>query len=143
LSADYSQIELRIMASMSGDLPMMQAFTEGYDIHAATAARVYGIAPQEVDEHLRRKAKTVNFGIIYGISAFGLSQRLGIARQEAANLINQYFDGMRNYSPEVTIGRQLDTLEMQHRMIVLALRARDVEAARQALRLHFSPLPTA
>lgn len=60
-----------------------------------------------------------------------------------ANLINQYFDGMRTYSPEVAIGRQLDTLEVQHRMIVLALRARDVEAARQALRLHFSPLPSA
>lgn len=104
LSADYSQIELRIMASVSGDPHMMQAFTDGLDIHAATAGRVYGIDPNKVDEHLRRKAKTVNFGIIYGISAFGLSQRLGIPRQEAADLISQYFaayPGIKDYMHEI------------------------------------------
>jgi len=135
LSADYSQIELRIMASMSGDLPMMQAFTEGYDIHAATAARVYGIAPQEVDEHLRRKAKTVNFGIIYGISAFGLSQRLGIARQEAANLINQYFaayPGIKDYMHETVASARsrgyVETLLGRRRYI------RDIHSANANLR---------
>lgn len=91
LSADYSQIELRIIASLSGDEGMISAFREGLDIHTATAARVYGLPLEEVTKEMRRNAKTVNFGIIYGISAFGLSERLGIARKEAAELISQYF----------------------------------------------------
>ena len=91
LSADYSQIELRIMAAMSGDPAMCEAFKEGRDIHTETASRVYGIPRDQVDAVMRRAAKTVNFGIIYGISAFGLSQRLGCPRSEAATLIENYF----------------------------------------------------
>lgn len=91
LSADYSQIELRIIAALSGDEGMMEAFRSGLDIHTATAAKVYGIPLEEVTKEMRRNAKTVNFGIIYGISAFGLSERLSIMRKEAADLINQYF----------------------------------------------------
>lgn len=91
LSADYSQIELRIITEISGDENMRDAFEKGYDIHAATAAKVYNVPLEEVTSELRRNAKTVNFGIIYGISAFGLSQRLGIPRGEAATLIEQYF----------------------------------------------------
>lgn len=91
LSADYSQIELRIMAAMSGDLAMCDAFREGRDIHTETASKVYGVSREEVDANMRRAAKMVNFGIIYGISAFGLSQRLNCPRAEAATLIENYF----------------------------------------------------
>ena len=91
LSADYSQVELRLMAALSGDPAMIAAFTSGRDIHAETAARIYGISHNEVTADMRRKAKTVNFGIIYGISAFGLSQRLDCPRGEAAGLIESYF----------------------------------------------------
>lgn len=91
LSADYSQIELRIMAHLSGDANMLEAFNSGHDIHTSTAARIYKIALEEVTSDMRRKAKTANFGIIYGISVFGLSDRLGIARSEAKELIDGYF----------------------------------------------------
>lgn len=91
LSADYSQIELRIIASMSRDEAMIEAFRKGMDIHTATAANIYGISPEEVNRDQRRNAKSVNFGIIYGISAFGLSENLGIPRKEAAEIIEQYF----------------------------------------------------
>jgi len=96
LAADYSQIELRIIAAISKDEGMIEAFRQGQDIHAATAAKVYNIPLEDVTKEMRRNAKTVNFGIIYGISAFGLSQRLGIFRAEAANLINQYFEKYPN-----------------------------------------------
>ncbi|HWR99404.1 MAG TPA: DNA polymerase I, partial [Prolixibacteraceae bacterium] len=86
LSADYSQIELRIMAALSGDKVMIEAFAQGEDIHAATAARIYNIPLEEVSSDMRRKAKTANFGIIYGISPFGLAQRLNIPRNEAKQL---------------------------------------------------------
>ncbi len=92
LSADYSQIELRIMASLSKDEEMLKAFREGKDIHSITAAKIYKIPESEVDSDMRRKAKTANFGIIYGISAFGLSQRLNIPRTEAKQLIDGYFE---------------------------------------------------
>ena len=92
LSADYSQIELRIMASISGDPDMKAAFESGEDIHSATAAHVYKVDLQDVTKDMRRKAKTVNFGVMYGISAFGLSQRLGIPRKEAAEIIEHYFE---------------------------------------------------
>jgi len=92
LSADYSQIELRLIAELSKDQQMMEAFAEGHDIHRATAAKVYGIPLEEVSSEQRRNAKAVNFGIIYGQSAFGLSQSLGIPRKEAADMINQYFE---------------------------------------------------
>ena len=91
VSADYSQIELRIMAAMSGDESMLAAFAEGADIHRETAARVYGVMPDLVTPEQRSSCKMVNFGIIYGISAFGLSQRLRIPRREAAGLIETYF----------------------------------------------------
>jgi DNA polymerase-1 len=91
LSADYSQIELRIMAHLSGDANMMEAFIKGQDIHTATAAKIYKIPIDEVTTEMRRKAKTANFGIIYGISVFGLSDRLGIPRAEAKELIEGYF----------------------------------------------------
>ncbi len=92
LSADYSQIELRIMASFSGDESMIEAFRQGRDIHAATAAKIFKVPLDKVDEDMRRKAKTANFGIIYGISAFGLSQRLDIPRREAGEIIDAYFN---------------------------------------------------
>ncbi len=90
-SADYSQIELRIMAHLSQDENMIEAFNNGFDIHAATAAKIYKIPIEEVNSDMRRKAKTANFGIIYGISAFGLSERLTIDRKEAKELIDNYF----------------------------------------------------
>jgi len=91
LSADYSQIELRIMAHLSQDSNMIEAFKSGHDIHAATAAKIYHLPIEEVTSDMRRKAKTANFGIIYGISVFGLSDRLGIPRSEAKELIEGYF----------------------------------------------------
>ncbi|MEN8115770.1 MAG: DNA polymerase I [Bacteroidota bacterium] len=91
-SADYSQIELRIMAALSKDEEMLRAFNENKDIHAITAAKIYQVPGSEVDSDMRRKAKTANFGIIYGISAFGLSQRLNIPRTEAKELIDGYFE---------------------------------------------------
>lgn len=92
MSADYSQIELRLMAEMSGDPDMVAAFREGVDIHRATAAKIYKMPLEEVSDRERRNAKTANFGIIYGISAFGLSERLDIPRAEAKMLIDGYFE---------------------------------------------------
>lgn len=91
LSADYSQIELRIIAAISEDKEMMAAFQQGIDIHAATAAKVYNVALEDVTTDMRRNAKSVNFGIIYGVSAFGLSENLSIPRSEAKMLIDNYF----------------------------------------------------
>jgi DNA polymerase I len=91
LSADYSQIELRIMAHVSKDENMLEAFRNNEDIHAATASKIYSVPLSDVSREMRRKAKTANFGIIYGISSFGLSQRLNIPRKEASDLINGYF----------------------------------------------------
>jgi len=90
-SADYSQIELRVMAHISGDRQMIAAFKQGADIHTATAAKIYGIPDENVTSEMRRKAKTANFGIIYGISVFGLAERLNIPRKEAKELIDGYF----------------------------------------------------
>ena len=90
-AADYSQIELRLIAHFSGDINMIHDFDLGKDIHTATATRVYGLAEEEITKDMRRHAKSVNFGIIYGISAFGLSENLNISRSEAARIINQYF----------------------------------------------------
>ncbi len=92
LSADYSQVELRLMAHLSQDTNMLEAFNKGEDIHAATAAKIYKVPLEEVSSDMRRKAKTANFGIIYGISAFGLSERLNISRSEAKELIDGYFE---------------------------------------------------
>lgn len=100
LSADYSQIELRLVAELAKEENMLKDFRDGVDIHTATAARVFGVQLTDVSKEQRSKAKMVNFGIIYSISAFGLSQRLGIARKEAAELIENYFQqypGIKNY----------------------------------------------
>jgi len=100
LAADYSQIELRIIAEMSKDEGMMNAFLNNVDIHSATASKVYNVPLEDVTKDMRRNAKTVNFGIVYGISAFGLSERLNIHRKEAQEIINQYFDkypGVKKY----------------------------------------------
>ena len=91
LSCDYSQIELRVMAALSQDATMIEAFQNGADIHTITAAKVFATPPEQVSSEMRRTAKMVNFGIIYGISAFGLSQRLAIPRTEAASIIEAYF----------------------------------------------------
>jgi DNA polymerase-1 len=103
LSADYSQIELRIMADRSEDPALIDAFKNGEDIHTATAAKVFGVPPGEVTSDMRRKAKTINFGIIYGITGFGLAQRLGIKKTEAGEIIQAYFEkypNVRKYMDE-------------------------------------------
>lgn len=91
LAADYSQVELRIIAALSKDGPMIEAFKQGQDIHAATAAKVFGVGIDEVDRDMRSKAKAVNFGLMYGQSAFGLADNLGISRTEAREIIDEYF----------------------------------------------------
>ena len=104
LSADYSQVELRLMAHLSGDEDMIAAFSHGEDIHTATAAKLFGVPPEQVTREQRRRAKTANFGIIYGISAFGLAQRLNIPRAEAKEIIDGYFatyPGVRRYIDRV------------------------------------------
>ncbi len=104
LSADYSQVELRLMAHLSGDEALIEAFRNREDIHRATAARIFGVAPADVTPEQRRRAKTANFGIIYGISAFGLSQRLAIPRGEASAIIEGYFrsyPGVKAYMERV------------------------------------------
>ena len=115
LSADYSQIELRIMAHLSQDTNMLEAFHHGVDIHAATAAKIYNLPLEEVTSDMRRKAKTANFGIIYGISAFGLSERLGISRTEAKDLIDGYFaayPGVKQYiDASIDKARELSYVE--------------------------------
>ena len=106
LSADYSQVELRIVAHMSNDEAMIEAFNSGLDIHTATAARVYGIEPEQVSKEQRSSAKAVNFGIIYGQGAFGLAQNLGIKRGEAKEIIEQYFEkyaGLKKYMEDVVV----------------------------------------
>ena len=103
MSSDYSQIELRIMAHLSEDANMLEAFNKGQDIHAATASKIYKTSIEEVDSDMRRKAKTANFGIIYGITPFGLSERLTIPRSEAKELIDGYFytfSGVKKYMDE-------------------------------------------
>lgn len=92
MAADYSQIELRIMASLSKDEGMLTAFNNGVDIHSATAAKVFKVDVKDVDRNMRSQAKSVNFGIIYGISAFGLSQNIGVSRTEAKEIIDNYFE---------------------------------------------------
>ena len=101
-SADYSQVELRVMAHISGDPGLRQAFEQGEDIHRATAAAVFGVAPQEVTPEQRRKAKEVNFGIIYGISRFGLAGRLGISNNDAEAIIQNYFAKYPNVNRYIT-----------------------------------------
>jgi DNA polymerase-1 len=135
LSADYSQIELRIIADISKEENMLEAFNNGIDIHTATAAKVYGISIEEVDSTQRRNAKAVNFGIIYGQSAFGLSQNLGIPRKEAAEIIEQYFTqypGIKRYMTEtMNFAREngfVETIMGRRRYL------RDINSANQTVR---------
>jgi DNA polymerase-1 len=135
LSADYSQIELRVMASLSEDAAMMEAFKNGQDIHQATAARVYGVELDAVTADMRRTAKMVNFGIIYGISAFGLAQRLGIPRQEASQIIDAYFEkfpGIQAYIDRIIAEAKqhgyIETLSGRRRYI------RDITSANATVR---------
>ncbi|NSW45124.1 MAG: DNA polymerase I [Bacteroidales bacterium] len=115
LSADYSQIELRIMAHLSQDEHLMAAFKHNIDIHTATASRIFGVSTEQVTREMRSKAKVANFGIIYGISAFGLSQRLHISRTEAKQLIDQYFEkypGVKKYmNHQIELARELGYVE--------------------------------
>jgi DNA polymerase-1 len=106
VSADYSQIELRIMAHISGDENMLRAFAEGEDIHRATAAEIFGVAPAEVTSEQRRYAKVINFGLIYGMSAFGLASNLGIDRAAAQSYIDRYFarfSGVKQYMDDTRL----------------------------------------
>jgi len=135
LSADYSQIELRIIASMSNDEAMKDAFRKGLDIHSATAARIYGVPLDQVDRDMRRNAKSVNFGIVYGISAFGLSENLGIPRKEAAEIIEQYFatfPGIKRYMDSTMASARekgyVETLMGRRRII------RDINSANGVMR---------
>ena len=115
LAADYSQIELRIIAALSQDPALIEAFQKGEDIHTATAARVFGVAPQDVSRAQRSNAKTVNFGIIYGVSAFGLSQQTDLNRSEAKDLIETYYASyprLRAYiNEQVDLARELGYVE--------------------------------
>lgn len=135
LSADYSQIELRIIAEISKDKNMMEAFKNGLDIHTATAAKVYGITLDEVNSTQRRNAKAVNFGIIYGQSAFGLSQNLSIPRKEAAEIIDNYFNtypGIKQYMNDtMNFAREngyVETIMGRRRYL------RDINSANQTVR---------
>ena len=104
LDADYSQIELRVLAAVSGDANMVEAFKEGLDIHTSTASKIFDVPIDEVSKQLRSKAKAVNFGIVYGISDFGLSEQVGINIKEAKKYIEQYLDkysGIKNYMSEI------------------------------------------
>ena len=107
VAADYSQIELRIMAHLSGDKGLLRAFEQGRDIHKTTAAEVFGTGPEAVSAEQRRAAKAINFGLIYGMSAFGLARQLGIGRAEAERYVNLYFaryPGVRQYMEETRAG---------------------------------------
>jgi len=104
VAADYSQIELRIMAHLSADTGLLRAFSEGQDVHRATAAEVFGVAPDQVTTDLRRSAKAINFGLIYGMSSFGLAQQLGLSRSQAQSYIDLYFaryPGVKNYMDRI------------------------------------------
>jgi DNA polymerase-1 len=135
LSADYSQIELRIMAELSGDEGLMEAYSQGADIHATTAAKIFKVDPQDVTPAMRDKAKMVNFGIPYGISAFGMQQRIDISRSEASELIENYFEkypGVRAY-----IDRTIEFAREHGYVATMAGRRRyirDINSRNQGLR---------
>jgi DNA polymerase-1 len=104
LAADYSQIELRIMAHLSGDERLLAAFAAGQDIHSATAAEIHGLPPEQVTPEQRRSAKAINFGLIYGMSAFGLARQLGIERGVAQEYVDLYFaryPGVREFMDRI------------------------------------------
>ncbi len=140
ISADYSQIELRILAHLSADEALKQAFFDDRDVHRETAARVFAVKPGAVTADMRRQAKAVNFGVVYGISAFGLARNLGIANAEAARFIDQYFaqyPGVRAWLDETLVGaRELGyvTTLMQRRRYVPELKSGDQTTRRAAER---------
>jgi DNA polymerase-1 len=104
LSADYSQVELRIMAHLSGDATLAEAFKNGKDVHRSTASLIFGVPEDDVSSAQRESAKTVNFGIMYGMGRFGLARRLGVGNEEAADFIERYFQtypGVRDYTERV------------------------------------------
>ena len=104
MAADYSQIELRIMAHLSNDEGLLSAFAQGLDVHRATAAEVFGVAVGAVTTEMRRSAKAINFGLIYGMSAFGLAKQLHVGRNEAQQYIDRYFErypGVQRYMNEI------------------------------------------
>jgi len=124
LSADYSQIELRLLAHFSEDPLLVEAFRRGDDIHSLTAAQVFGVSPMAIDAEQRRRAKAVNFGIVYGLSAFGLSQQLGIEQREAKKFIDAYFEkylGVRKF-----IDRTLEETRREQRVRTLFGRVRPI-----------------
>jgi DNA polymerase-1 len=113
ISADYSQIELRLVAHVAGEETMIEAFRAGVDIHARTASQVFGVPIESMDGETRRRAKAINFGIIYGISGFGLARQLGIRQGEARDFINAYFEnfpGIRSYMERI----KLEAREVGH-----------------------------
>ena len=135
VAADYSQIELRLMAHLSRDKALIDAFLGGEDIHSATAAHLYGKTPQEVTADERRRAKTANFGIIYGISAFGLAQRLDIANRDAKELIESYFTSypdVKRYMDEAVANATqsgfVETMFLRRRQL------RDIQSSNRTVR---------
>ena len=137
MAADYSQIELRIVAALAKDESMMEAFKSGRDIHSTTASKVFGVPLEEVDRDMRRKAKEVNFGLIYGISAFGLAQNIGISRTEAQQMITAYFNefpGVKRYmDSQVNKAREFTFVET-----ILGRRRylRDIDSKNMTVRGH-------
>src|SRR5262249_6241626 len=136
ISADYSQIELRLAAHVGDVAPLREAFRAGIDIHAATAGEVFGVPADGIDPMLRRRAKLINFGIIYGISAFGLGQRLGVPQAEAAEYIRAYFakfPGIRAYMDRTkTLCREQGFVETIFGRRCYIPGIRDSNAARRA-----------
>jgi DNA polymerase-1 len=141
ISADYSQIELRILAHLSGDEALHEAFRQDVDIHRDTAARVFGVAPEDVTPEMRRQAKAVNFGVVYGISAFGLARNIGVSNKEAAAFIENYFatyPGVKAWIDRVTADAKaqgyVKTL-LDRRRYVPELTGSDVQARKAAERI--------
>ncbi|MBD79085.1 MAG: DNA polymerase I [Crocinitomicaceae bacterium] len=135
LAADYSQVELRILASLSKDAGMIEAFKNNEDIHASTAAKVFGVSPEDVDREMRSKAKAVNFGIAYGQGAFGLAQNLNISRGEAKEIIDSYFTkfaNVKNYMDEsIELARENGYCKT---VMGRVLRLRDINSANHMVR---------
>jgi DNA polymerase-1 len=135
VAADYSQIELRIMAHLSGDAGLLRAFAEDRDVHQATAAEVFAVAPSEVTSDHRRSAKAINFGLIYGMSAFGLARQLGIGRGEAQRYVDLYFDrypGVKRYMDETR--RQAHETGFVETVFGRRLYLPEIQSRNQALR---------
>jgi DNA polymerase-1 len=135
VAADYSQIELRIMAHLSGDDSLLHAFAEDRDVHQATAAEVFGMPLEEVSADQRRSAKAINFGLMYGMSAFGLARQLGIGRGEAQKYMDRYFErypGVRRYMEETR--RQAREAGFVETVFGRRLYLPDIQSRNQALR---------